>query len=53
MYGTLRGYRTVLADRGFTLINFHEDSGKNGYGTRTVAGLPLSAIRKTSSFTGL
>jgi len=28
---TIDGYRSVLSDHGFTLVDFHTDSGKNGY----------------------
>ena len=28
---TVEGYRQVLAERGLTLIDFHQDSGQNGY----------------------
>jgi len=28
---TKDGYRSVLSDRGFTLLDFYTDSGKNGY----------------------
>jgi ubiquinone/menaquinone biosynthesis C-methylase UbiE len=28
---TMDGYRSVLADHSFTLVDFHTDTGKNGY----------------------
>ncbi len=28
---TMNGYRSVLADHSFTLVDFHTDKGKNGY----------------------
>jgi hypothetical protein len=28
---TLDGYRGILDEHGFTLVDFHADSGQNGY----------------------